>query len=1198
MVLLTGAGRPRTLGTHMSSRTTATRVLLAACVLAAALVASPDARANFPGANGKVAYVRTDPATETSHVYVAGPDGSHPERITSEPKAYGGLDWSADGSKLAFEVATVERTEVWVMNQDGSEARRVSPAGQSRYNPSWSPDGRYLAVDDRQTIYRIDTEAGHELALTQPEETTLTCLEQEYTFPVYYHQPSWSPEGARIAVIRWHELAPTPAMDSCDFTPFFDFDLAVIPAGGGAATMVTDDPSTLRGARYDALPDWSPDGSKIVVQRGAVNDSDIGIAVVASGGGAVTRLTNFGARPRWSPDGTKILFTRDEDGNGLADVWTMDASDGSDLAPLLQDDRFGFLYQDWQPTTAGELEVTLNAFGPDGTSLLDDVVGMSQTVLVELTIENPGDEEVTGFRFADDAPLVVDERSTGGLEITSQPVIDPNLTLDPEEEVTFAFEVTATANGIAAAHTKVTATDADGRTLEDVHSLKFVIEDGAEMTDAMGQYLILQAVDQLILQSARSWIRGMTARGNDLHQRLSAIFTPEQRRRWFGSETALPLTPTDFAIALLRGSAPEMVAASLPKSRWEGFTAQQLNRAYDDAFKNEVGKGVAEYVDGYRNLAGSAKRFLQDSYSEALMTSYVLFGTATPEERMQVGAYMYAVSTGTDASVDNLVNTLAREIPRWKENGTYLDQALDMAVADAFLLSPDLQNQMAAERAWRENVLRTAQTDPVGFQKAVAKRDAEIFNLGMPLVLDTIIGGAVTRVDVGARNVVVRGRGASVLRTGEALGALDDAGGVSRRPLKVKVGDSSAPGGTTAGEAVQLERAGAFFDDVEGATILQSTDAGAVYELPNLGGVPETTLEAKAGILRELESEYARRFGQPIKLAEVLKPSSALRKAGGTAKLELTPQKTGKPAMLDAGAPPEVLAEASVWRNTTHPADQAGWTNLSKARQEAALKEWRAANQRWDEWLDPPAGSKTARLQQCIGRRSRVPLDTEPNAAGLQRFVEAEFEEVVVREGTAEARLIRAKYYRIETVDTTRGNRVVNSKVVVDSPTAVPQTPDADAVALGKVTGASPDGSPIVAPLSRAEREFLAQRYIDKNVKARRKPAGAPGAIPDAAEHGTTLIMDDASAQAAGKLLPSYGVPFLPESVGRPLLRRIAPFVAKIPPGTGPAQRARIIEAQYKQMLHAVRSEGGFGQHAIVVTSDSRYLGAVQFASW
>jgi hypothetical protein len=40
------------------------------------------------------------------------------------------------------------------------------------------------------------------------------------------------------------------------------------------------------------------------------------------------------------------------------------------------------------------------------------------------------------------------------------------------------------------------------------------------------------------------------------------------------------------------------------------------------------------------------------------------------------------------------------------------------------------------------------------------------------------------------------------------------------------------------------------------------------------------------------------------------------------------------------------------------------------------------------------------------------------------------------------------------------------------------------------------------------------------------------------------------------------------------------------------------VEAMYKQMVELVHSEGGFAQHAVVVTSDSRYLGDIPFASW
>ena len=83
--------------------------------------------------------------------------------------------------------------------------------------------------------------------------------------------------------------------------------------------------------------------------------------------------------------------------------------------------------------------------------------------------------------------------------------------------------------------------------------------------------------------------------------------------------------------------------------------------------------------------------------------------------------------------------------------------------------------------------------------------------------------------------------------------------------------------------------------------------------------------------------------------------------------------------------------------------------------------------------------------------------------------------------------------------------------------------------------------------------------------------------------------MEDASAKAAGFLLPTFGSVFLPEEIGRRHLARIAPFVK--PEGV-------TNEQMLETMLKLVQSEGGFGQHAVVVTSDSRYLGEVPFERW
>ena len=204
-------------------------------------------------------------------------------------------------------------------------------------------------------------------------------------------------------------------------------------------------------------------------------------------------------------------------------------------------------------------------------------------------------------------------------------------------------------------------------------------------------------------------------------------------------------------------------------------------------------------------------------------------------------------------------------------------------------------------------------------------------------------------------------------------------------------------------------------------------------------------------------------------------------------------------------------------------------------------------------------------------------------APGLQRFVKAEFELVKVEGKYADAYLIRVKKYQIVVKDMGRGGKVVNTKTVVNSTKAFAQGVDADAVGVMKVLGRDAAGKPILGPLSAAERDFVMNRYIDRNIKAR-----AAGVTTDLAEHGATLVMDDADAAHAGFLQPKFGLPFLPDEVGIPFLQRIAKFVA--PKGVS-------TEQMFKNML-AVRREGGFGQHAVVLTKDTRYLGEVPIALW
>jgi Tol biopolymer transport system component len=75
--------------------------------------------------------------------------------------------------------------------------------------------------------------------------------------------------------------------------------------------------------RWDAFPSWSPDGTKIVFT--ARSDGNHQIYVMNTDGTNPTRLTNNDAEdeyPSWSPDGTKIAFTSDRDGN--YEIYVMD----------------------------------------------------------------------------------------------------------------------------------------------------------------------------------------------------------------------------------------------------------------------------------------------------------------------------------------------------------------------------------------------------------------------------------------------------------------------------------------------------------------------------------------------------------------------------------------------------------------------------------------------------------------------------------------------------------------------------------------------------------------------------------------------------------------------------------------------------------------------------------------------------------
>ncbi len=227
--------------------------MLAAGLLAVALVVvlQPEqARASFPGKNGKILFASTQITDENPEgdweIFSMKPDGSGLTQLTSNAVQDRGPTGSPDGEKIAFfsnrDPAAEGNHDIYVMDADGSDQTSVTEGSARDLFPAWSPDGRRIAfetqrdkgtfTDANSEIYAMDANGRNPINLTHDP----IALDST---------PAWSPNGRKIAFRSFlRDSAEETVLDDVIYT---------MNADGSQQTARTS------GFSIDTFPlDWAP----------------------------------------------------------------------------------------------------------------------------------------------------------------------------------------------------------------------------------------------------------------------------------------------------------------------------------------------------------------------------------------------------------------------------------------------------------------------------------------------------------------------------------------------------------------------------------------------------------------------------------------------------------------------------------------------------------------------------------------------------------------------------------------------------------------------------------------------------------------------------------------------------------------------------------------------------------------------------
>jgi len=266
--------------------------------------------------------------TDHDALYVGGPDGSNPRRLTAVPGDVRELAWSPDGREISFGGIGPGGGSLWQMRTDGSGARHP-PSGWGSSGcwagGVWTPDGKYFIFDSLHAEHCVPTAVRVPRGVQWPSQPRPLS-----SGPVDFGPFTASAVGARLYALGMTGLrSQVQRLDARvgKFLPYLSglsADYVDFSRDGEWIAYVATGSEELWKARKDGsqkvrltqpplsveLPRWSPDG-KWIAFMGHKPSEPWRVRVVSAVGGdcaPLTAINDAEGAPTWSPDGLQLAF--------------------------------------------------------------------------------------------------------------------------------------------------------------------------------------------------------------------------------------------------------------------------------------------------------------------------------------------------------------------------------------------------------------------------------------------------------------------------------------------------------------------------------------------------------------------------------------------------------------------------------------------------------------------------------------------------------------------------------------------------------------------------------------------------------------------------------------------------------------------------------------------------------------------------